>query len=203
MILYPHLLKNVVHPNPYYTAFWKAVLERVSIGEAPFGTHRVQNRLVYRKSYVSLEEATHDEVVDFFVSHIGLQLQYVHYATWKEIKRKVIKDNLIQDFVSRSQAQYGLETRETQQLLSMIHLYLTIKRILPHEIQLETYPHMHIVSIEGVTFKAGKYTYTSLADRDSVLSDTDEDEDLLESEDTTSEDEFTQNEEIDEDDSIE
>jgi hypothetical protein len=202
MILYPHLLKHVVHPNPYYTAFWKSVLERVSIGEAPFGTYRIQNRLVYRKTQILLEEATPDEVMDFFATNVGLQLQYVHYATWKEIKRKVIKDNLIQDFVSRSQAQYELEAQEAQRLLSMIHLYLTIKRILPQEIQLETFPHMHIVSIEGVTFRPGKYTYTPLADRDNALSESDSDDEILESESIMTDDEIL-NEEIDEDDSTE
>jgi hypothetical protein len=202
MILYPHLLKHVVHPNPYYTAFWKSVLERVSIGEAPFGTYRIQNRLVYRKTQLLLEEATPDEVMEFFATNVGLQLQYVHYATWKEIKRKVIKDNLIQDFVSRSQVQYELEAQEAQRLLSMIHLYLTIKRILPQEIQLETFPHMHIVSIEGVTFRPGKYTYTPLADRDNALSESDSDDEILESESIMTDDEIL-NEEIDEDDSTE
>jgi hypothetical protein len=202
MILYPHLLKNVVHSNPYYATFWKTVLERVSIGEAPFGTYRVQNRLVYRKTYIALEEATEDEVVDFFATQVGLRLQYVHYASWKEIKRKVIKDNLIQDFVSRSQVEYDLGAHEAQQVLSMIHLYLTIKRILPHEIHLETYPHMHIVSIEGITFRAGKYTYTTLADRENAPTDSDSDEDVLESEMTMTEDDAL-NEEIDEDDSTE
>jgi hypothetical protein len=200
--LYPHLLKHVVHPNPYYTAFWKSVLERVSIGEAPFGTYRIQNRLVYRKTQLLLEEATPDEVMEFFATNVGLQLQYVHYATWKEIKRKVIKDNLIQDFVSRSQVQYELEAQEAQRLLSMIHLYLTIKRILPQEIQLETFPHMHIVSIEGVTFRPGKYTYTPLADRDNALSESDSDDEILESESIMTDDEIL-NEEIDEDDSTE
>lgn len=204
MILYPHLLlKNVIHPNPYYVAFWKSVLERVSIGEAPFGTHRVQDRLVYRKTHITLEDATQDEVVDFFVSQVGLRLQYVHYATWKEIKRKVIRDNLIQDFVTRSQNEYGLESHETQKLLSMIHLYLTIKRILPHEIQLETYPHMHIVAIEGITFKAGRYTYTPLADRENGLSDAESEEELLDTESLVSEEDLVLNEEIDEDDSTE
>ena len=207
MILYPHLIKQVeLHSNPYATQFWRGVLERICIGDPPFGTALVSDTLVYKKQHLPLAQANAIDVMTFFQENVGLRLDFVQFATWKEIKRKVIKDNLIQDFVTRSQQQFELDAKESHRLLSTIHLYLTIKRILPHEIHVQTYPHMYIEQIDGISFRAGgRFVYTPLADRDLLSESSD---DLDEDEDTQAleeEDDFTTAlpEEPDEDESIE
>ena len=119
MILYPQLLK---HNN--VTLFWKIVLERIAIGDAPFGTHINNHTLVCSKKGKHEEQTTQlplqtcsvTQAVHFFEHTIGLKLQYVYFDSWKEIKRKVIKDNLIQDYVLRFQKEYSLNTQQTNYL---------------------------------------------------------------------------------------
>ena len=94
MIVYPNLLK---HNN--VSIFWKTILERVSIGDAPFGTKIIDNNLFYKKKYIPLKNCNYLQVVEFFKEDVGLKLNYIYFNSWKEIKRKVIKDNLIQDYV--------------------------------------------------------------------------------------------------------
>ena len=161
MILYPHLLKH-----NHVTLFWKVLLERISIGDAPFGTQILDHSLLFtgkkRELHheISLKTSTVPQVIDFFESIVGLQLQYVYYNSWKEIKRKVIKDNLIQEYVARFQEEYKLNYNQTNYLSSMIHLYITLKRITPQDILLETiqskhgYPCTRIRSITGIYYSA-------------------------------------------------
>jgi hypothetical protein len=208
MLRYPHLLKQHTEQplsNPYANQFWRTtVFERLCVGEAPFGTSLVSDTLVFKKQEIVLIQSNAQDVMDFFQQVVGLQLEFVQFATWKEIKRKIIKDNLIQDFVTRSQEQFDLDAQEAHRLLSTVHLYQTIKRILPHEIRLQVYPHMYIEQIDGISFRGGKFVYTSLADRESMLSessqsDDDDDDELLDS----IEDEPFTTEEPDEDENIE
>lgn len=190
--------------NPYALRFWNSVCERVAHGEAPFGTTRKDDCLQYKKHELELARATSSDVVDFFANVVGLQMDFVHFAQWKEIKRKVIKDNLIQEFVTRMQHQYQLESSYAHRLLSTIHLYLTIKRILPAEIQLEIFPHMFIRSIDGIVFKPGRFEYIARQDRDSLASDSSSDcDDEDDSSSSGLEELLLPAEEIDEDDSIE
>lgn len=126
------------------------LLERVAIGDAPFGTHIYEDELRFRKCSLNLMTSSAEEVVSFFTDAVGLALQYVYFESWKDIKRKVIRDNLIQDFVLRVQQRFELPSHETNRLFSMIHLYVTLKKIQPHEIVLETYPHTHIKTIHGL-----------------------------------------------------
>lgn len=160
MIQYPNLLKH----NDV-TLFWKVLLERVSIGDAPFGTQILNHDLIYTNkrhkesnAELSLKTSSSPQVIQFFKDIVGLNLQYVYYDSWKEIKRKVIKDNLIQDYVCRFQKEYQLTTQQASYLSSMIHLYLTLKRITPSDIVLETirmangYVCTQIKSINGIYY---------------------------------------------------
>lgn len=126
------------------------MLERVAIGDAPFGTHIYEDELRFRKHSLNLVTSSTEQVVTFFTDVVGLVLQYVYFDSWKDIKRKVIRDNLIQDFVLRVQQRFDLPRHESNRLFSMIHLYVTLKKIQPHEIVLETYPHTHIKTIHGL-----------------------------------------------------
>lgn len=208
MLRYPHLLRQHADQplsNPYANQFWRtAIFERLCVGEAPFGTSLLADTLFFKKHELVLSQTTAEEVMEFFQQVVGLQLEFVQFSTWKEIKRKIIKDNLIQDFVTRSQEQFDLDAQEAHRLLSTVHLYQTIKRILPHEIHIQVYPHMYIEQIDGISFRGGKFIYTSLADRESMLSEgiPSEDEDEEELLEAIDDEPFT-TEEPDEDESIE
>jgi hypothetical protein len=182
MLVYPHLLKTL--PTALQRApasgstFWRWLVERVATGEAPFGTWLRNHALGFQKESLSLTDAGAIDVLTFFETVVGLQLEFVAYDSWKEIKRKVIRDNLIQEFALRAQREHTLSVTETQRLISLVHLYVTIKKILPQEIQLTTHPtqhHMYIESIDGLRFQQQQVVYVALEDRsvDSTDSDTD------------------------------
>lgn len=155
MILYPNLLKYHVINNP----IWVSILERISIGDAPYGTHIHNDTLYYKQHNVSLIDATSNAIVTFFSEILGLVPKYTHFDSWKEIKRKVIKDNLIMEYVSRISKEYTLSTTQSKYLLSLIHLYITLKKITPNDINLYTSVtldnsnvHTYIKSINGLLF---------------------------------------------------
>lgn len=204
MILYPQLLK---HNN--VTLFWKILLERVAIGDPPFGTHIVNHTLVYSKKtkveeqspiQLPLQTCSVSQAVHFFEHTIGLKLQYVYFDSWKEIKRKVIKDNLIQDYVSRFQREYSLNTSQTNYLSSMIHLYITLKQITPDDIILETintpklYLCTRIKTIQGIYYCAQEQT-VKFSPHHEESGDSDEDEEDISS--GTEDEEIIINEEED------
>jgi hypothetical protein len=158
MILYPNLLKH-----NHVTLFWKTILERLSIGDAPFGTQIVNHSLVYNpkgmhaKEELSIKTSTIPQIISFFENIVGIKLTYIHFDYWKDIKRKIIKDNLIQDYVNRFQREYNLDTQHSNYMVALIQLYLTLKRITPDDIELEKttrsqYPCTQIKSIAGVYY---------------------------------------------------
>jgi|694.fasta_scaffold150939_2 hypothetical protein len=204
MILYPQLLK---HNN--VTLFWKIILERIAIGDAPFGTHVANHILSYSKKgrfddsqtqQILLQTCSSEQIVSFFEKVVGLNLQYVYFDSWKEIKRKVIKDNLIQDYVSRFQKEYALSSSQMSYLSSMIHLYLTLKQITPDDIILETiytsnsYLCTRIKTILGIYYcTQDKQMKFSPHHKESII--VDEDEELISS--GTEEEDLIMNEEED------
>jgi hypothetical protein len=172
MIIYPDLLKHSVQRKPAseagknVTLFWRLVLERISIGDPPFGTQIINHSLIYTRrsrsdssrKEIPLKTTTPSEIISFFEKFVGVQLEYVYFDSWKEIKRKVIKDNLIQDYVTRFQLEHNLTNQQTNYLSSLIHLYITLKRITPEDITLEIvesnkqYRCTRIKSISGIYY---------------------------------------------------
>jgi hypothetical protein len=185
MILYPDLLK---HNNP--TLFWRLILERISIGDSPFGTQIINHSLIYTRrsrsdltrKEIPLKHTTASEVISFFQQTVGIQLEYVYFNSWKDIKRKVIKDNLIQDYVIRFQREHQLSTQQTNYLSSLIHLYITLKRITPEDIKLEIvesnkqYPCTRIKTISGIYYSNQDNTVKFSVKRETPLSTDDEEE---------------------------
>ena len=149
MILYPNLLK---HNN--VNIFWKTILERISIGDPPFGTKIINDYLFYKKSNIPLKNSNYEQIIEFFKEDVGLKLNYVYFQSWKDIKRKVIKDNLIQDFVNRFQKENNLSISQGNYLSSMIHLYITLKKFTHEDIILSITPYTHIKFIKGLYFNS-------------------------------------------------
>jgi hypothetical protein len=185
MILYPDLLK---HNNQ--TLFWRLILERISIGDSPFGTQIINHSLIYTRrsrsetirKEIPLKQTTPLELISFFKNTVGIQLEYVYFNSWKDIKRKVIKDNLIQDYVVRFQTEYNLTTQQTNYLSSLIHLYITLKRITPEDITLEIvesnkqYKCTRIKSISGIYYSSQDQTVKFSTKRETPPSTDDEEE---------------------------
>lgn len=178
MILYPNLLKYHVKTNP----IWMSILERISIGDAPYGTHIYNGILYYNQHNIQIAESKAEDVLAFFIEHVGIKLNYSHFNSWKEIKRKVVKDNLIMDYVSRTTDEYQLVLSQSKYLLSLIHLYITLKKITPNDIILDTSStkdneniHTFIKSINGLmingTWPNIKIYFETVTATDDIIED--------------------------------
>lgn len=161
MILYPHLLKPLYLKDLKETQpFWINILERLSIGDCPFGTSLKQHNLIYRQHTLSIEHSTPQHIIEFYKEIVGLNIQYVFFTSWKDIKRKVIRDNLIQDYIKRTQIEWELSQEKTNQLSSCIHLFLTLKKIVPDDICIEYKTNTYIQNIDGFIFKKGDFVFS-------------------------------------------
>lgn len=158
MILYPHLLKPLYLKE--IQPFWINILERLSIGDCPFGTSLRQNILVYKQDTLSIEDSTPQHIITFYTEIVGLNIQYVFFTSWKDIKRKTIKDNLIQDYIKRKQVEWDLSQEKTNQLSSCIHLFLTLKKIVPDDVCIKCKTNTYIQDINGIVFRKGDFIFS-------------------------------------------
>jgi hypothetical protein len=195
MILYPHLLQN-----NHVTPFWKTILERVSIGEAPFGTRISNDHIIFKHTHLPLKNSTDEKIIEFFKYTVGLDLQYIYFSHWKDIKRKTIKDNLVQNFIYRFGQKHDLNVKQTDYLMSMIQLFITLKKITPNDILLETdftqgeYPHTYIKAINGLSYQNETIIFNPNHEYESD-SDSSED-DLLATEEIIEDDPFEEDDNI-------
>jgi hypothetical protein len=158
MILYPNLLKQIHLKN--IQPFWINILERLSIGDCPFGTNISNGILKYKQNQINLIDTTPCKIIEFYKDIVGLNIEYIFFKNWKDIKRKTIKDNLIQDFIKRKQVEWNLSQEQTNKLHSTIHLYLTLKFIQPEHVQLIVDKQTYIESIQGFEFTNGNFTFS-------------------------------------------
>jgi hypothetical protein len=159
MILYPNLLKQNHLKN--IQPFWINILERLSIGDCPFGTNISNGILKYKQTQINLIDTTPCKIIEFYKDIVGLNIEYIYFKTWKDIKRKTIKDNLIQDFTKRKQSEWDLSQEQTNKLHSMIHLYLTLKFIHSDHIHLIVDKQTFIDYIQGFDFTYSNFTFVS------------------------------------------
>jgi hypothetical protein len=163
MIFYPKLLINInviskiVSPREIY--FWKNIIERLSLKDAPFNTE-IKDDYLYPINYsstkwkkgnvISLTESNISDIIDFFKNCIGINLVFLNYYSWKDIKKKSIKDDLIQIFVLNKQKEYNLTMNEQKILLSFIQLNITLKFITHEHIILKVDNNTYISSITNL-----------------------------------------------------
>lgn len=154
MIIYPNLLKNVSLLKNYLdereVCFWKKILERLSIKDAPFNTEIKNNYLYYNNKHISLLNSKDIDVIQFFMNVVGTKLIFVNYYSWKNIKKKTTKDDLIYSFVLEKKKQYNLDLKEHNKLLSFIHLNITLKLITNENIILKVDRHTYIENINNL-----------------------------------------------------
>lgn len=154
MIIYPNLLKNVSLLENYLDkreiCFWKKILERLSICDTPFNTEIRNNRLYHKDNSISLTTSKESDIIQFFRDVIGMKLTFINYYSWKNIKKKSTKDDLIYSFVMCKKKQYNLSTKEHNILLSFIHLNITLKLITHENIILKVDGHTFIENINNL-----------------------------------------------------
>jgi len=89
--------ENLLQHHRAFSVFWKTILERLSIADAPFFSSIQDEVLHVDRAQVSLKEPPH-RVVEF------CRVQWAMPSppcTWKEIKKEHVKLLLLQDFLAR------------------------------------------------------------------------------------------------------
>jgi hypothetical protein len=158
--------------------FWENVFEDLAYGKMPYGTFISNDFLCcsYRKKDFSYKierknaKQVHDEVYNLLVNKLGLVSpqervkqkkafkEYentIRYSrnTWSSIRKKSIKELLIELFVTRMKNKYSLSLKESRRLLSVIFMAMVFKVITSDDIQ---YEKGSIQSINGIEFSKGK-----------------------------------------------
>jgi hypothetical protein len=140
----------------------RSILERLAIGENPVGTVLQGDTLHFRNKQISLLDRPNilTDLQVFFHTVVGIPKQFdtEDYKQWKEIKKKYIKNFLLEAFVMEKQKEYALTLTQTNQLLATIHLGITFKHI---SIQDIVYNDGKIQSINHLHFKPHEYTFDS------------------------------------------
>lgn len=88
------------------------------------------------------------------VELIEKELELYKKVEWSSIKKKSIKDILIQNFLIKVKYSYDIKNVQIKKLYNLINLGLMLKSIKNSDI---LYKNGEIIHIEGITFDKGKY----------------------------------------------
>jgi hypothetical protein len=179
-IVYPLFLECCAHATD---EFWRSIFEDLSYGKPPYGTYiskgflccsykgkefsykiekipstrlytDIQGLLIGKLGILSSKERTQRKILfDLVENNIKESRQ-----TWIGIKKKNVKDFLIEHFVLRMQRKYHLTVKQAKKVLSFISIALMFKVIKNKDI---TYDGHRIVSIAGISFKKGYSMFAS------------------------------------------
>lgn len=186
-VLYPIFLECCQYTDDI---FWENIFEELAYGKTPYSTYISKNFLCCsvkkREFSYKIEnkppEQVHDEVYDLLTNKVGLlsqrekakkkqsfsDLEETRKETrksWNDIKKKNIKELLIELFVSDMQKKYSLSIKQSQYLLAVIGIAMAFKIINSDDID---YTDGRIQNIEGIRFERRKIVF----DRDMYDIDT-------------------------------
>lgn len=144
--------------------FWRDVLERIGKKDPPFNTYIRGNFLFSKDSqyFIDISVSSSRELIQFFESKIGLKLEVVKSENWKDLRKKAVRDKTICDFAYRMKDTYDLSEEITQQLMSQIHLDISLKKITSDDIIFMEESNGSIDFIQGFEFEEGNYRCNEL-----------------------------------------
>ena len=174
-IVYPIFLECCAHASD---TFWENVFEDLAYGKTPYGTYISKDFLCcsYRKKDFSYKierkdaKQVYDEVHNLLVTKLGLfspqervrqkkvfdeyedSMKYSR-DNWSSIRKKSIKELLIELFVARMKNKHALTLKQSRHLLSVIFMAMVFKVITSDDIE---YKEGRIQSINGIEFCQGK-----------------------------------------------
>ena len=180
-IVYPIFLECCQYTTD---TFWENVFEDLAYGKTPYGTYISRDFLCcsYRKKDFSYKierketRKVYEEVHNLLVNKLGLispqervkqKKLFDEYEnsmrfsrdSWSSIRKKSVKELLIELFVPRMKNKYSLTLKESKHLLSVIFMAMVFKVITSDDIE---YDKGMIQSIDGIKFSKGKV----IVDRD-------------------------------------
>lgn len=171
-IVYPFLLEccNFTHDN-----FWKSVFEDLAYAKTPHGTYinkhflccnhrnkefsyrieRKDSKILYDDIYSLLSEKlcliSHNEHIRKKVDFDSLEESIRETQTnWLNIKRKNVRDLLIEKYILEMKHKYNLTNKQTHYLLSLIFIAMIFKAISHKDIE---YFDGKIHNINGINFE--------------------------------------------------
>lgn len=177
-IVYPIFLECVQYTTD---TFWKTVFEDLSYGKTPYGTYISKDFICcgYKDKDFSYKierkdpKQVYEEVYLLFNQRLGIlsskekikrkldfnkmeeDIQETN-KKWSDIKKKNIKDLLIEMYVIKMQEKHFLSIKQTRYLLSLIFIAMVFKVITAKDIH---YKDGEIQSIDGIRFYHKKFSF--------------------------------------------
>ena len=176
-LIYPTLLKccefNV-------DSFWKFIFEDLAYARPPYGTFIVKDFICcnYKNKEFSYKideekdpQVLYNEIYDLLANKFGLmsdedkKIKRIEFEqtqadfhenmceNWNSIKKKNIKQNLIENFVINMKKKHKLNKKNVKKLLSLICIGIMFKTIGNNDIE---YSPGEILSIDNIDFKQNK-----------------------------------------------
>jgi len=171
-ILYPMFLECLKYTSD---SFWENVFEDLAYGKTPYGTYinrsflccNYKNKEFSYKIEKKYPEQLHNDVYNLLVKKLGLMSirdklnKKINFnnieeelklsrKNWNNIRKKNIKDMLIENFVINMKNKYSLNIKQSRKLISSIFIGMIFKVITVKDIE---YENGEITSIDGFNFK--------------------------------------------------
>ena len=174
-ILYPMFLECLKYTSD---SFWENVFEDLAYGKTPYGTYINRSFLCcnYKNKEFSYKiekkdpEQLYNDVYNLLVKKLGLmsirdklnkKIDFnnieeelkLSRKNWNNIRKKNIKDMLIENFVINMKNKYSLNTKQCRKLISSIFIGMIFKVITSKDID---YDDGEIKGIDGFVFKTNE-----------------------------------------------
>jgi hypothetical protein len=174
-IIYPIFLECCVYTTD---TFWENIFEDLAYGKTPYGTYinknffccsyknkefsykieRKEAQVLYNDIYKLLTKKlgvlSHKEKIekrdDFYETECRIKK---HREEWGNIRKKNIKDLLVERYVIDMKNKHSLSVKQTKYLLSVIFIAIVFKVITSKDIDYSDGKIQHIEGIEFVTKK--------------------------------------------------
>lgn len=174
-IIYPILLECCQFAPDI---FWENIFEELAYGRAPYGAYISKNFLCcsFKKKEFSYKiekkdpKILYNDISLLLTSKLGIFSQQekilqkhdfkdvednikLSRQKWSTIRKKNIKDLLIEIYVIKMKNKYSLTVMQSRQLLSIILIGMTFKTITANDIE---YSNGEITNINGIKFEKKK-----------------------------------------------
>ena len=173
-LVYPFFIECCKYTEDKY---WKSIFEDLAYSITPYGVYINKDFLTcnYKDREFSYKiqkkhpEELYNEIYNIFKNKLGLvsrdeiiSKQKIinnmsddinNYTDWSEIKKKNIKEVMIENFAISMKSKYSLSLPQTRYLVSIIFLAFIFKVLGPTDISIHN---GGIQTIEGIEFETGK-----------------------------------------------
>lgn len=178
-IIYPFFLECCHFAED---AFWESIFEDLAYGTTPYGTYISKNFLCcsYKGKEFSYKierkepKVLYDDIYGLMSTKVGILSQRDKHKKrldfhqvekdikdsrqkWSDIRKKNIRDLLIERYVIKMRDKHSLSIKQAKYLLSAITLALVFKVITSKDI---TYDDGQITNIDGIEISNGKVSLT-------------------------------------------